>query len=68
MTIQIDPERAWIMAAIAASKALVAKGLLTKEEVLAQLPPITGETLRMAEDEIISVAGEMIQEWPAPDL
>ena len=56
------------MAAIAASKALVAKGLLTKEEVLAQLPPITGETLRMAEDEIISVAREMIQEWAAPGL
>lgn len=66
MTVQIDPARAWAMATLAASRAAVSKGLLTKAEVLAQLPPISGETLRVEEDAIIAAAREMIEEWPNP--
>jgi hypothetical protein len=63
MSESIDPERPWIVMALAAAKAMVAKGLLSKEDILAQIPPTSGETLRISEDEIIRVAREMVGEW-----
>lgn len=64
MTNEIFLLRAWVMAALAASRAAVAKGLLTKAEVLTRLPPVSGIKSRAEEDAIIATAREMIEEWP----
>ena len=60
---ETDPTSVAATISLATTKALIARGTLTKDEVISHLPPVTGETLRWEQDAVTKDARALVESW-----